>query len=251
MLNGRPPLHALVYGDPGSKKSTFAATFPLPMNVFFFDPIGKDGPYLRVGNPTDFYHGQGENFLSRDVIDDNGELMIRLNYFGDVNPKQPTGFKAFLTRMQQFYNELDYWQTAVVDSLTFMEFTARKHEQYVLNKSAKDQRQWWAGATDALEEMIQGSLGAMPINVVVIAHIDEHKDDFNGQILRRPKAPGRLSKGVAAGYSEVYHAFAFRDEQGKQDYALQTEPDNMWICESQVNAPNPCWPNYDAIWEGQ
>lgn len=245
----RPPLHCLTYGDPGSRKSTFAATFPKPMNVFFFDPIGKETPYLRQGNPTELYVNDTYGIYSRDVLDANGDLLIRIEYFGDIDPKKPTGYKAFLSRMQDFYKEMDIWRTAVIDSVTFMEFGSRKYEQYVLNKTTKDQRQWWAGATDAVEEMLQGSFGAMPINVVVTAHIDEHKDDFNGMILRRPKAPGRLGKGLAAGYSEVYHAYVYRDDKGDLQYALQTRPDAMWIAESQIGAPDPSWGDYEQLWQ--
>jgi hypothetical protein len=244
----RQAIHNLVYGDPGSKKSTFAATYPKPMAVFFFDPIGKDGPYLRQGNPTELYQADGEDFLTRDVLDADGNLLIRLQYFGDINPKKPTGYKAFLRRMQDFYAEVPQWATAVLDSVTFMELGARKNEQYNLNPKTKDPRQWWAGSTDSIEEMLQGSFGAMPINVVVIAHIDEHKDEFNGQILRRPKAPGRLSKGLAAGYSEIYHAYVGHGEQGEKLWLLQTSSDNTWICESQINAPDPSWGNYESLW---
>ena len=42
-------IHAMPYGDPGSEKSTFAATFPKPMVVLFFDPFAKAGPYRRRG----------------------------------------------------------------------------------------------------------------------------------------------------------------------------------------------------------
>lgn len=42
-------LHALVYGEAGTGKSSFAATWPKPILVLFFDPVGKDMPYIQVG----------------------------------------------------------------------------------------------------------------------------------------------------------------------------------------------------------
>jgi len=42
-------LHVVVMGDPGARKSTFAATFPKPMLVLNFDPMGKETPYLLAG----------------------------------------------------------------------------------------------------------------------------------------------------------------------------------------------------------
>lgn len=43
----RPPMHMFVYGDSGSGKSTFLATFPKPMLVFMFDGMGKDLPFWK------------------------------------------------------------------------------------------------------------------------------------------------------------------------------------------------------------
>ena len=40
----RPFAHAIAYGDSGGGKSTFAATWPKPMVVFFFDPFGYGIP---------------------------------------------------------------------------------------------------------------------------------------------------------------------------------------------------------------
>lgn len=190
-----------------------------------------------------------------------GELLSRIYYFNDPDPKHPTAYRAFLKRLQDFHAEYDQWASAIVDSITFMEFAARKNEQYVLNPSPAntstgtrkgvsfDPRQWWAGSTNECEEVLQGTFGSLPLNVCIIAHIDEDKDEFSGQILRKPKAPGRLSRGLAAGYSEVYHAFVGRAEDGSKAWALQTQPDNTWMCESQVRAPDPCLPDYASLWE--
>ena len=34
-------IHVMPYGDPGSEKTTFAASFPKPMCVLFFDKQAK------------------------------------------------------------------------------------------------------------------------------------------------------------------------------------------------------------------
>ena len=40
----------LVYGNPGTRKTFFAATLPKPMKVFMFDPPAKGLAYLQQGH---------------------------------------------------------------------------------------------------------------------------------------------------------------------------------------------------------
>ncbi len=44
----RLPTKAFLYGDFGSGKSTFAATWPKPLLVWCFDNFGKEMPYLKL-----------------------------------------------------------------------------------------------------------------------------------------------------------------------------------------------------------
>ncbi len=44
----RPPIHCLLYSDPGGKKTTMLATFPGPLLVLFFDGVGKELPFYRA-----------------------------------------------------------------------------------------------------------------------------------------------------------------------------------------------------------
>jgi len=55
----RPLTMFLVYGDPGSGKTTFLSTFPKPLLVFSFDPFGKELPYLRMGHVVDAMDERG------------------------------------------------------------------------------------------------------------------------------------------------------------------------------------------------
>ena len=55
----RPLTKFLVYGDPGSGKSTFLSTFPKPLLVFSFDPFGKEIPYLKHGQVVDAMDERG------------------------------------------------------------------------------------------------------------------------------------------------------------------------------------------------
>jgi hypothetical protein len=241
----RWPLHVLVYGDSGAKKSTFAATFSVcgPMLVFMFDPRGKDRPYLRAGTIgeeyTDDLHTPCQQVLGAD-----GEVLIQVEHFIDAEPEQPEAYQRFRTRMQRFSKEYDLWTTVVFDSLTFMEIAARGLDKYRINRGAKDGRQHYAASADAIEQMLGVRAGSFPMNVVVVAHIDEQRDEEHGTMIYNPAAPGRQSKKLPAGYAELYRAYV--TPEGK--YLLQTEKSSQYNCASQIPAPNPCRPEYEALW---
>ena len=246
----RPFAHAIAYGDSGGGKSTFAATWPKPMVVFFFDPFGKEMPYLKRGQSGDLEtYEDGTPFRRVYSKKDAEREIIRIEHYVDPEPEQPEAYTRFRNRMRGFQHEYAEWKTAVVDSVTFMELAARKFSQYVTKKTSKEPRQWFADSTDAIEEMLMMRFGSLPMNVVVCAHMSEEKDELHGTFVRNPSAPGRMSKRMPAGYSELYRCYVGREANGEDFYALQTRGNTMYNSSSQVDAPDPCVPNYAALWE--
>ena len=254
----REPIHVLVYGESGSKKSTFAATFPKPILVFFFEALGKDQPYLRAGKISSprIYEGP---YPIREIYNEKGELVIRIEYFRDPDPLQPLAYSLFLSRFAQIKRAIfnpnlvpnePKWQTIVFDSVTDMELAIRKNAQYRLNPTAKDARQWFGESTNQIEEVLMLSVGSIPINVVTVCHIDEDKDEVGGFMVRNPAFPGRLKKRSAGSYSEFYRAGVKTTEKGERVWYLQTESDSLFNAASQILAPNGCSPDYNALWRG-
>jgi len=243
------PLHCIIYGDAGAKKSTCAATFPKPMLVLSFDPFGKELPYLRRGRPGDRTRTDAGYFITPVWHAERDEVSIMIEHFVDPDPEQPTIWGAYLSRMHTLVRsgELTQWKTVVFDSLTFMEFSARMWDKYKANKGAKDGRQHYGASKDAVELQVLGRASAFPCNVVAIAHVDEEKDDAHGGMIYNPAAPGKLSKRLPAGFTELYRAFV-KTENGKNDWLLQTEKSSLFNASSQIPAPDPCPPDYRALW---
>jgi hypothetical protein len=257
-----PPIHVMCYGESGTKKSTFAASFPKPLLVFFFDPLGKDSPYLRQGIPSGLMPSQFPGFMTQDVFNEAGELQITLEYFLDPFPQKPSAFPCFQNRFAQLLSHIwgvreipgePDWKSIAFDSATYLELSARKYAQYFLNPNAKDPRQWFGSSTDQLEEILMISTGSIPRNVITICHVDEDKDEAGGVMVKNPALPGRLRKHGSSGYSEFYRVFVQRGD-GKPGvsetrYALQTEPNGLYNAGSQIMAPNGCEPTYEALWK--
>jgi hypothetical protein len=265
----RPFIHALVYGFPGTKKSTFAATFPLPIYVAHFDAYGKDSPFLRIGTTTE----EDESPLGvpiRRVLDDRGRVMVELRYYHDPDPEKPDSWAYFLREQKEFVPR--DWGTWVLDSVTSAMLAAKYQQQFKINPNVSQPMLWLAGATDQLEMQLMRRAAGFACNVVVCCHIAEkyitvpggkgaperkidkrveYEETEEGHtiILRGLSAPGRLArdKGLISQYAESYRAYISRDKDGKKVWLLQTDSDEEWIAASQLPAPNPCAPSYDAL----
>lgn len=262
----RPPIHVIPYGDFGTGKSSFAATFPKPMLVFLFDAIGKDIPYQTSA------HSVASNITALtamtigtvnvpyyDITHPDG--VIRVEYYHDHDPDAPIAYNTFRSRMAAFQHEYGKWKTVVVDSVTSMELLARLIEVKLNNPappnrylagSKFDSRQWFAGSTDALEQMLCVRFAGFPLNVVVVCHIDERRNEVSGEILRGIFAPGRLSKRnlINTAYQEQYRTYTVRGEDGKLAYGLQTQHRDGFAATTLISAPDPCYPHYESLWAG-
>src|SRR5262249_8125678 len=84
----------------------------------------------------------------------------------------------------------------------------------------------------------------MPINVVILCHVDHEKDEVNGTFLRSPMAPGKLRGKLASAYSEFYRVYV--DKQGQ--HLVQTKSDSIWSATTRIEAPNTCPSDYKPRW---
>ena len=143
-----------------------------------------------------------------------------------------------------------------------MELQARKLEEKVLNPlppgvslftkgGGGDQRQWYSGATSALEELLCIRLAGLEQNVVVVAHISRDKNMLSGEVLAVPYAPVRLSSRslLSAAFAEQYRLYIERDGDGNRIHVAQTRSHDGFSASTQIEAPDPCWPDYNQLWE--
>lgn len=260
-----PPIHVLDIGDYGAGKSTFAASFPNPKIVLFFDSYGKEMPYIQLaqakGQAVSEIETWDDGIPRRCIYSkrDPNKILVQIEFYHDdefIEPNtykrkagtmmqdvKPTAYEKFLGRMHRFQYEQAAWKTVVLDSVTMMEIAARQWDQFVLNPNAEDARQWYGASKSMLERMLLGRFGQIKQNVVVLAHIDDEKFEFHGKQRRGPLAPGKLRASLGSQYTEVYHQYAVDGQ-----FALQTRSDNLFACMSAIKAPNPCYPHYRALW---
>ena len=219
---------------------------------------------LKPGQVGEVQRYQIGNYVMnyRDIQRSDG--LVRIEYYHDEDPDNPTAYAKFRTRMAYLHQEYGNWATIVADSVTYMELAARKNEEKVINPvpagaskyrglkgSGVDPRQWFGGSTDALEEMLCMRFASLPMNVVIVCHVNEKRNEVSGEILRMPFAPGRLSdrKLLNAAYQEQYYCYTGRDAETKERvFLIKTQNDGQWSATTQIMAPDPCFPHYESLW---
>ncbi len=258
----KPPIHALIYGETGSGKSSFAATFPKPLLVFCFDPMGKHMPYTKDGKAGEILSYQIGDQITIPYQDvEYADGTIRIEFFHDLDIDAPTSFQNYRARMAAFQNEMSNWSTIVTDSVTFMELSARKLDEKILNPlppgvsrytkgSGHDARQWYGASTDALEEMLCIRYAGLPMNVVVLCHTNKKKEMTGGEFTQGPFAPGRLYERslLSASYQEQYRCYTIRNDQGQNEHFIQTQNRDGFVATTQIDAHDPSYPLYESIW---
>jgi len=257
----RQNIHCLIYGEYCSGKSTFFATWPKPMLIFAFDAMDKLTPYLRLGNSTsvsdpawkEWYEKMGVE--ATDVVDDAGKLVCRIEHYDDTDPNDPVAFGQFEVRLTNFASEAKDWASVGIDSYTYCQYASfirqKKLNPMVMFKQGTDTRQWYAGTKIEMEGILKSRAPRWKTNVGVLCHVKEDKDEFAEGILRGIMAVGTLSKEAPGGFGEVYRVYVEKDGKGVFQRKLQTQSNNLWVAASLVaRAPNPCEPDYSALWTG-
>ena len=245
-----PPISVLVYSPFGGGKTHFLGTFPKPMLVFFFDRYGKDLPLLKLGQASQLMQLQvGTTYIPCKEIRDpqTNELLVRLEYYHDVT-EPPTAYSTFLNqRMATIHLEFEQWATIAIDSMTFLEFSARKWDELVLNAGHRDPRSHYAQSMNMLETLLYSRLAGFPMNVVVTAHVDRKMSEIHGEILHTVAAPGSLKGRIGAAFQEVYRIQRQKNEDGTFRRILQTQEDGEYQAQTQLEIPMYVEPTYEAL----
>jgi hypothetical protein len=253
-VSPRPPIHVLLTGDTGAGKDSLAATFPGPRLVWHLDGFGQEMAYMhhvKMGRARDVgelkeYSLGNSKITYRDIVDARGDF-TRIEYYSSDSPTAPNIAQVLEQRMGFFKQEAAQWKTLICGSLSSASLEGRLYEQYVLNPQFKDPRKWHGAATDYLERMVMMQK-SLPINVVFICHVANHMDNVLGEMFFMPDLPGRLSYGAPRYFNEMYRVYVYKDDQGVNQRAVQTDSDGQYKAKTHIFAPNPCFADYEALW---
>jgi hypothetical protein len=250
----RKKIRPLILGKDGAGKSWMVATFPKKMLVFLTDAPDKADAYLRRGIPGEIEKGQFCYFQNVFSEKDPEKLIIRVEYWGESNPDNPTSYGRFISRTANLESEItaESYQSVVLDSATAFELMARYYSENNINKGVKDGRQHYAFSSHAAEQFIMTRWpNLIATNAVVIGHYDEQKDesdDGEKVVVKSMIAlPGKLPNRIGSQYSEVWRVYI--DSAGNRVLQTSPRPGNSFACKTSVGFKDGIFPHYESIWQ--
>jgi hypothetical protein len=222
----------LVYGDSGSGKTIFAASFPGPIEYWDFDH--------KISSAAHYYKKDAAKLEGIDVHQFANlprekripAWEVRNNLIADcVRNNKPLPFK-----------------TLVVDSLTT--FTAMIMDDYIVRSQRGIKRAH--PEIPAMQDyqmldkhlsLIVPSLLSLDCNVVMLGHLKTDKDESTGAIIRQPLMAGAFAGKLPIYFEEVYVSKV--STEGK--YVLQTQSDSMYKCRTQRNLPKEIATAFESV----
>lgn len=202
-------LKVLVYGEPGSGKTTFASTFPKP---YFFD---FDEGLMSV---------RGKDFLYdtfKDTVK-NGVLV-------------KTAISQAESVLRDIENGKVEAETLVVDSITAMQDSMLRHVLKVANHKTTEYSDWKSFADNMLDFFMR--LIGTGKHVVLTAHTEVTKDEISGRVYRWPYIMGNMTgKRLNNIIDEVYYAQVekAKGERVYSEYSLLTRAGSSYHAKSRI-----------------
>lgn len=218
-LNPSARRRIMVYGDVGTGKTVFAASFP--GRKYFADFDGK------VSSAASYY---GADKARIDEIE----------YESYKIDKPFDRFTQWLSALAKDPSKPLPFDVFIIDSLT--EMISAAIQDFMAKNSAIQRTRTSAGSIPsmldyrALEMVTRGifaSILSMPCHVIVTAHVRTKQDETTGRIFTGPEGPASVVKHLQVIFEEVYRSYT--DGTGdKRRYLAQTQSDGQYPARSQI-----------------
>ncbi len=183
-------------GKSGAGKSIFASTFPTPGFIFDF------------GGEIISYKGKDFDYEQYD-ISAQGWAKFEKDF---IEVKKAVDAKKY--------------KTVIVDNITAMQDVCMEKALQLDPKRDATQGPLWNVHYKLVKNLMEGRIRQLlnlKCNLVLIAHLDNIKDETGSVIGVEPSIVGSLAEDIPAFFSEVYY-HTTRKEGGETKWVIQTVP---------------------------
>lgn len=225
----------LIYGPSGAGKTVSAVSFPYPQ--LYLDTDGK------VDSAARYYRNDPERLKNIDVRQLSGDLGG--DSIGELN-------KIIRDELipQQRAGKMIY-KTLVLDSLTTFSSQVLNHiirtnpgvKRVSSAQGVQPQLVDYGILRREFQRLIPGLL-SLPMNVVMVGHVNTEKDELTGQISKSVHMDGSFARDLPIFFKEVFYAYVDTNKQ----YMWQTQSTAQIMCRSQIpGLPNPVKAGYTEL----
>ena len=195
-------INILLYGPPGSGKTTQASQFPSPLFLDF----DKGLLGIRSSNSRHIPYHKMDPYSAWEELKRDIPLL-----HADLESK-----------------------TIVLDSLTAAGEAAMLYAQKLNNRIGKQPSfEDWDSYGNEVRSVIK-DLRKIPKNLIVIAHEKLEQDKLLGAIYGLPLLPGKLAHRIFQLFDEVYHTQSLKDTKGGVSYVMNCKKDVFFDAKSRI-----------------
>lgn len=212
-------LRVMVYGDSGTGKTTFLATFPRPY-IFDFD----DGLLSVRGKDIEY-----DRYVDEDEL-------------------HPVAYTRFEKKLNSLIKECEY-KTIGIDSLTMLQRALMNQVSFINNKAGKPMTlQEWGIVIDTLSRLFY-KLMSVPVHLVMTAHEIIREDPITGEITNTPLVYGSKLPGMLPlWFGEVYRTQIEYDKDRNRVYRVLTAATRRYTAKSRLRCFNELeTPDYKVL----